>query len=154
MSVNKVILVGNLGRDPESRRTSSQMAVVTFSVATNERRKEASGNWVDHTEWHRVTAFGKTAEFCENYLKKGSQIYVEGKLRTNKWQDKDGNDRYTTEILASEVRFVGNRRDNAANDDSPVNFGGGAAVANLKNAEQLDPGPVDSAPFDDDDIPF
>src|SRR5262245_48045038 len=109
MGVNKVILLGNLGKDPEVRYTGQQMAVCTFSLATSERRKDQSGKWSDHTEWHSVVTFGKTAENVGNYLKKGRQVYVEGRLRTRKWQDKEGRDRYTTEIIANTVQFVGQR---------------------------------------------
>src|SRR5690242_15998275 len=109
MSVNKVILVGNLGADPESRTTGGGMAVATLRLATTERQKDKdSGNWTDHTEWHRVVCFGKVAENVSRFLRKGRQIYVEGKIRTRKWQDKDtGQDRYSTEILADTVQFLG-----------------------------------------------
>jgi single-strand DNA-binding protein len=105
--VNKVILVGNLGADPESRATTSGTAVVNLSLATNERKKNSDGEWVDHTEWHKVTVFGKTAENVAKYCKKGKTIFVEGKIQTRKWQDKEGVDRYTTEVLANDVRFLG-----------------------------------------------
>lgn len=105
-AVNKVILVGNLGQDPETRTAGSGSTVATLSVATNERRKDGD-NWVDHTEWHRVVCFGTLAENVARFCRKGRQVYVEGKLRTRKWQDKDGNDKYTTEILADNVVFLG-----------------------------------------------
>ena len=105
--INKVILVGNLGRDPETRATQGGASVCTLSVATSERQKDRDGNWSDHTEWHRVVVFGQTADACVRFLQKGRQVYVEGKLRTSKWQDKDGQDRYTTEIIAFEVKFLG-----------------------------------------------
>ena len=107
--INKVILVGNLGRDPEVRATQGGGSVCTLSVATAERQKDRDGNWTDHTEWHRVVVFGQAADACARFLAKGRQVYVEGKLRTNKWQDKDGQDRYTTEIIAFEVKFLGGR---------------------------------------------
>ncbi|MEQ1565370.1 MAG: single-stranded DNA-binding protein, partial [Myxococcota bacterium] len=107
MSVNKVILVGNLGGDPESRTTGSGMVVATLRIATSERRKDDGGQWTDHTEWHRVVCFGKVAENVGRFLKKGRQVYIEGKIRTRKWQDKDGNDKYTTEVLADQVVFLG-----------------------------------------------
>ena len=157
MGVNKVILVGNLGRDPETRVTSGQVSVANFSIATNERRKDASGNWADHTEWHRVVCFGKLAEFATNYLKKGKQVYVEGRLRTNKWQDKDGNDRYTTEIIAASVQFVGARESEGGYTpgDSAPSPGQTAAVMNgLQSADAIESGPPAEASFDDDDIPF
>ncbi|MCL4136943.1 UNVERIFIED_CONTAM: hypothetical protein GTU68_003576 [Idotea baltica] len=137
------------------RQTSSQMAVCTMSLATSEKRKDSSGNWGDHTEWHRVVSFGKTAEFCSNYLKKGRQVYVEGKIRTNKWQDKEGKDRYTTEILANNIQFVGNKADGGgdySNNNQASSFKA-ADVPGIQTAESIDTKPVDSS-FDDDDIPF
>ena len=131
MSVNKVILIGNLGADPETRTTPSGTQVANLRLATTERRKDRDGNWTDHTEWHRVVCFGKTAENVSRFLRKGRQIYVEGRLRTNKWQDRDGNDRWTTEVIADQVRFLGSR-----------DGGGGAMPA----------APSTSAPADD--IPF
>lgn len=104
--VNKVILIGNLGADPETRETQSGSSVGNLRIATNERRKNRDGEWVDHTEWHRVTVFGKTADNCDKYLSKGRQVYVEGRIQTRKWQDKEGNDKYTTEIVADQVRFL------------------------------------------------
>lgn len=102
--VNKVILVGNLGSDPEIRYTPSGTAVATLGLATNRRWKDRDGNMQDETEWHRVIVWAQSAEYCGNYLSKGSKIYVEGRLQTRKWQDQGGNDRYTTEIIASNVQ--------------------------------------------------
>ena len=157
MAVNKVILVGNLGRDPEMRYTSNQTAIANVSIATSERRKDQSGNWTSHTEWHRVVSFGKLAEFCGNYLKKGRQVYIEGKIRTNKWQDKEGKDRYTTEIIADTIQFVGNKEAGAA-DSSQSSKGMGSGGANpmdsLTPAQMLDSSGADDITFDDDDIPF
>lgn len=156
MGVNKVILLGRLGKDPELRYTSSQLPVVSFSLATGERRKDQSGNWVDHTEWHNITAFNKTAELCSNYLKKGREVYIEGRIQTRKWQDKEGKDRYTTEIIASSVQFIGSRSDNAgysgdAGSAAPQ-FGQEGATdidaAGSGGASDVDAG------FSDDDIPF
>lgn len=107
MSVNKVILVGHLGADPETRTTGSGMTVASLRLATTERRKDDSGAWSDHTEWHRVSCFGKQAENVGRYLKKGRQLYVEGKLRTRKWTDRDGVEKYSTEIVADSVVFIG-----------------------------------------------
>ncbi len=109
MSVNKVILVGNLGADPEGKELGSGSWVANLRLATAERKKEG-GEWVDHTEWHRVTCFGKTAENVLEYCSKGKQLYIEGSIRTNKWQDKQGNDRYTTEVIAQNVKFLGGRQ--------------------------------------------
>ena len=111
--MNKVILVGRLGRDPEVRYTTDNNAVATLNLATGERRKDASGQWVDHTEWHRLVCFGKLAELAKNYLKKGRQIYAEGRLRTTKWQDKEGKDRYTTEIVVATLEFLGDKNQEA-----------------------------------------
>ena len=101
--INKVILVGNLGADPELRYTGSGTAVCNFNVATNESYKDREGNLVEKTEWHRVVAWDRPAEICAEYLKKGSQVYIEGKLRTRKWQDKEGRDRYTTETASGDI---------------------------------------------------
>ena len=109
--VNKVILVGNLGQKPEIRYTQTNTAVATLSIATSESWKDKdSGEQREKTEWHRVVFFGKLAEIAEQYLDKGSQLYVEGKLQTRKWQDKEGNDRYTTEILGNEMNMLGGRQ--------------------------------------------
>lgn len=115
--INKVILIGNLGRDPEVRTTQGGSSVCTLSVATAERQKDRDGNWTDHTEWHRVVVFGQAADACAKYLAKGRQVFVEGKLRTNKWQDKDGQDRYTTEIIAFEVKFLGGASADSGGND-------------------------------------
>ncbi len=102
--VNKVILVGNLGADPEMRYTASGTAVATLSLATNRKWKDRDGNLQEETEWHRVIVWSQTAEYCGNYLNRGSKIYVEGRLQTRKWQDQNGNDRWTTEIVANTVQ--------------------------------------------------
>ena len=112
--VNKVILVGNLGQKPEIRYTQTNTAVATLSIATSESWKDKdSGEQREKTEWHRVVFFGKLAEIAEQYLDKGSQLYVEGKLQTRKWQDKEGNDKYTTEILGNEMNMLGGRQSSA-----------------------------------------
>ncbi len=145
-SVNKVILIGNLGRDPETRYMPNGEAVTNITLATTETWKDkTSGEKQEKTEWHRVTFYRRLAEIAGEYLKKGSQVYVEGRLETRKWQDKEGKDRYTTEIIAGEMKMLGSR------------------------SGQGDPGPRESAPeapakaaakpagkFDDmdDDIPF
>ncbi len=104
--INKVILVGNLGQDPELRYTQAGTAVATLSVATSRVWKDKDGNKQDETEWHRVIVWAQTAEFCGNYLSKGHKVYVEGRLQTRKWQDQNGNDRYTTEIVANELKSL------------------------------------------------
>ena len=161
MAVNKVILVGNLGRDPELRQTASQTQVCTFSLATSERRKDQTGNWNDHTEWHNVVAFGRTAENCAKFLKKGSQVFIEGKLSTSKWQDKEGNDRYKTEVIANNVQFL-SRAQGARSDSSGFSNQSDASkntsdaadelLSSLPSAEALDA--KVEVTFNDDDIPF
>ena len=106
--INKVILVGRLGKDPEIRSTASGIKVATFSIATSENREDKiSGEKQEKTEWHRIVVFGKLAELCVEYLKKGRQIYLEGKLQTRKWTGQDNNERYTTEIIAQNLQFLG-----------------------------------------------
>src|SRR6476661_7100099 len=108
-SVNKVILVGNLGRDPETRYTTGGEAVTNVSIATTDSWKDKAGEKQERTEWHRVAFFGKLAEIAGEYLKKGSQVYVEGRLQTRKWQDKEGQEKYTTEIIADRMQMLGSR---------------------------------------------
>ena len=107
--VNKVILVGNLGQDPELRYTGSGTAVCNIRLATNESYKDASGEWVERTEWHSVVAWARLAEICNEYLKKGSQIYIEGSLQTRNYEDKDGITRYITEVMCSELLLLGSK---------------------------------------------
>jgi len=107
--INKVILIGNLGADPELKYTQSGVAVATLSVATNERWKDKDGQQQEHTEWHRIVAWRQLAEICNEYYHKGARVYVEGKLQTRKWQDQNGNDRYTTEIVAREMKILSSR---------------------------------------------
>ena len=108
-SVNKVILVGNLGRDPETRYTTGGDPITNVSIATTDTWKDKNGEKQEKTEWHRVAFFGKLAEIAGEYLKKGSQVYVEGRLQTRKWQDKEGQDKYTTEIVADRMQMLGSR---------------------------------------------
>ena len=144
--VNKVILVGNLGNDPDTRYMPSGSAVTNLSVATNESWKDKeTGEQKDRTEWHKVAMFGRLAEIAAEYLRKGSQVYIEGKLRTRKWQDKDGNDRWTTEIIADEMQMLGGRMDSGApamNDRAPP------------SAPPSAPPPKGGSDEFDDDIPF
>jgi single-strand DNA-binding protein len=109
--VNKVILIGNLGQDPELRYTGSGTAVCNLRIATNESYKDRDGNLVDKTEWHNVVAWDRLAEICNEYLQKGSQVYFEGSLQTRSWEDRDGNTRYTTEVKAREMMFLDGNRD-------------------------------------------
>ncbi|HZF16525.1 MAG TPA: single-stranded DNA-binding protein [Steroidobacteraceae bacterium] len=107
--VNKVILIGHLGADPETRAMPSGMTVANIRMATTDSFKDKSGEWQERTEWHNVALFGRMGEVAGEYLRKGSQVYVEGRLRTRKWQDKQGNDRYTTEIVANDMQMLGSR---------------------------------------------
>lgn len=117
-SVNNVLIIGNVGQDPETRFLPSGDAVTNLSVATTDTWKDKQGEKQEHTEWHRVATFGKTAEFAGEYVKKGSLIYVFGKLKTRKWQDKEGKDRYSTEIIADRVQLLGSKeRKGGAFDD-------------------------------------
>lgn len=114
--VNKVILLGNLGRDPEMRESKSGLAITKINLAINERKKEG-GEWVDHVEWVRVTCFGKLAENTHKFLEKGRQIYAEGKMRTSSYTDKNGNEKWTTEVTADEIVFIGG---NGGGRDKPL----------------------------------
>lgn len=165
-SLNKVILIGNLGRDPETRYAPSGDAICNITLATTETWKDKNtGERRDATEWHRVVFFGRLAEIAAQYLRKGSQIYVEGRLQTRKWQDKEGQDRYTTEIRADEMKMLGSRAGQGG--DAPMSSGGmgggsysapqsrpstppAAPAANPPSRER------DAGSFDDfgDDIPF
>ena len=121
--MNKVVLFGRLGRDPEVRSTAENGKVCNLSLATTERFKDRAGEWQEATEWHRVVAFGRTAETCEQYLAKGREILVEGRLRTRDWEDQAGTKRYTTEVVAANVTFAGGR--GGDNQDRPYGHGGG-----------------------------
>ena len=118
MSVNKAMLIGNLGADPELKHTNSGTAVATLSVATTDKRKDQNGDFQDQTEWHRVNVWSKVAENCAKYLKKGSKVYVEGKIQTRKWE-KDGVDRYSTEITAFTVDFLDSKGGNSSPEEKP-----------------------------------
>ena len=139
-SVNKVILIGNLGRDPELRYTQSGSAVANFTLATNEKWRDKDGNNQERTEWHRVVVWGRTAENCAQYLHKGSSVYVEGRLQTREWEDKDGNKRNTTEINALNVQFLGGRGGSGGS-------GGGAGGGSADHGGPDDPPPGDDIPF-------
>lgn len=139
--MNSVKLLGRLGRDPETRSANSGTAICTLSLATSEREKRGD-QWQEHTEWHRVVAFGRTAELCGKYLSKGSQLCVEGKLRTRKWTDQSGQERFSTEIVADAVHFCGPRPD-AAPASEQASSRPSRATARRPAAEELD-----------DEIPF
>ena len=144
--VNKVILVGNLGKDPDVRYTPGGAAVANVTIATNESWKDKNtGEMQERTEWHNVVFFSRLAEIVGEYLKKGSQVYVEGRLQTRKWQDKSGNDRYTTEIVANEMQMLGGRSGAGMPDNRPANAAPAAAPSSP---------PVNDSTDFDDDIPF
>lgn len=151
--INKVILVGNLGADPETRYTASGAAITSIRIATSESWKDKqTGEQQERTEWHSITFFGRLAEIAGEYLRKGSQVYVEGRLQTDKWQDKDGNDRFTTKVIANEMQMLGGRGGEggggqSSNDGFRSNRGGGRNQGQAANS-----GPDEG--FADDDIPF
>ncbi len=154
--VNKVIIVGNLGGDPETRYMPSGSAVTNFTVATNESWKDKqTGEQKERTEWHKVAMFNRLAEIAAEYLRKGSQVYIEGKLRTRKWQGQDGQDRYTTEIIADEMQMLGGR--GGAGGGGSFGGGGGQQGGGQQGGGQQGGGnaPPQPGPDDfDDDIPF
>jgi single-strand DNA-binding protein len=158
--INKVIIVGNVGGDPETRYMPSGSALTNLTIATNESWKDKqTGEQKERTEWHRVAMFNRLAEIAAEYLRKGSQVYIEGKLRTRKWQDKGGQDRYTTEIIADEMQMLGGRGGSGGGG----NFGGGAPSGDAPSGGGQQGGgqqgggnaPPQPGPDDfDDDIPF
>ena len=163
-SVNKVILVGNLGRDPETRYATSGSAICNITVATSRQWKDkTSGEKKEETEWHRVVFYDRLAEIAGEYLKKGRPVYVEGRLKTRKWQDKEGQDRYTTEIVAEEMQLLGSREGGSAEGSrgGDVEFdsagAGGGAAAGAKSGSGAKTGSGSAKPKTDDfddDIPF
>ncbi len=142
--VNKVILLGHLGRDPEMRYMPDGKAVAALSLATSEAYKDRDGSRQERTEWHRVILFGKTAAVAGEYLRKGNQAYIEGRIRTRKWTDKDGQERYSTEIVGDRLQLVGGRRDGAEDGSPAPQHGGGGG------------GDMGATPMEEfeDDIPF
>jgi single-strand DNA-binding protein len=141
-SVNKVILIGNLGKDPEVRYTPSGAAVANFNIATNENWTNKEGKKEERTEWHRIVCWNKIAELCGEYLSKGRTVYVEGRLQTREWNDKEGNKKYTTEVVAQTVKFLGAKGDGQARGDS------------RSEAAPMEEGPSTPALDVEDDIPF
>jgi single-strand DNA-binding protein len=149
-SVNKIILLGNVGKDPEIRATGGGTMVANFSLATTDRAKDASGNWTDRTEWHNLVAFQRTAEIVRDYVKKGSKLYIEGKIQTRSWDDKtSGEKKYRTEVLINELVLLSGKSDGG---EGGYSRGGGSSY------DQRTPGPPDelvsSTEITDDDIPF
>jgi single-strand DNA-binding protein len=154
--VNKVILVGNLGADPETRSMPSGMTVTNIRIATSESWKDkTSGAQQERTEWHSIALFGRLGEIAAEYLRKGSQVFVEGKLRTRKWQDKQGNDRFTTEIIADNMQMLGGRAGGAgAASGEPSRSAGGSAPPRDDYDQSSAPAPAGGKEDFDDDIPF
>ena len=164
--VNKVILIGNLGQDPELRYTGSGTAVCNMRLATSESYKDRDGNQVENTEWHTVVAWARLAEICGEYLKKGSQVYFEGQLQTRQWEDRDGNTRYTTEVKVREMTMLGGRDGGGGGSDmdydqSPrpqrqsSNGGGDRSQGGGRPPQQAPAGNGDDYSFEpDDDLPF
>lgn len=151
--INKAILVGNAGKDPETRYSTGGLAITTVSIATSESWKDKqTGEQKEKTEWHRVKFFGRLAEIAGEYLKKGSQVYIEGSLRTEEYE-KDGVKRYTTYIVADQMQMLGGRPDPARRDDDSAGYRERAAPRGNRGHQQQQPPPQTSG-FDDDDIPF
>jgi len=155
--VNKVILLGNLGKDPEVKYTPSGMAIASFSLATTERAKDKDGNWQDRTEWHNIKAFGRTAEVAGEYLKKGRTVYIEGRIHNDSWDDKEtGQKKYRTEIIVNDLIMVGGQREGGES-------GGGGRSSGAKSSSDFDqrtpehaeaPAPSGAGEITDEDIPF
>jgi len=153
--INKVILVGNLGKDPEVRYLEGGTAVANFPIATSETFKDrASGERKTNTEWHNIVVWRGLAEIAEKYLKKGSQIYLEGKLRTRQWQDKDGNNRYTTEIVADNLQMLGRKDDNSSPSTSVTPVNTPAKETPATPVTPARPSEIDKSTNEVDDLPF
>ena len=147
--VNKVILIGNLGRDPEVRSTPSGQPVATFTLATSRRWKDKNGQRQEQTEWHQIVVWGKQGENCGKYLKKGRPVFVEGRLQTRSWEDQSGNKRYTTEVVAQAVQFLGGRSEGSGDD------AGWESRGSQSNFSDESPDvTVPSSSTSDDDLPF
>lgn len=146
-SLNKAMIIGRLGQDPDVRYTQSNTAVANMSIATSERYKDKSGEWKENTEWHRVVAWGRTAEICQEYLKKGSLVYIEGPIQTRQWEDKDGQTRYTTEIKALTMTML---------DSKSSGSNGGRAPEKPDSAQPVSSNVDLNDNLDDidDDLPF
>ena len=154
--VNKVILLGNVGKDPEIRTTQGGMTVASFSLATAERAKDQAGNWTDKTEWHNLVAFQRTAEIVRDYVKKGSQLYIEGKIQTRSWDDKEsGQKKYRTEILVNDLQLLGGRGDGASSGGGYERSSGGYATNPTRSSAPSAPAnDYAEQGITDEDIPF
>lgn len=154
-TLNKAMIIGRLGQDPEVRYTQSNTAVANLSIATNERYKDGTGEWQERTEWHKVVAWGRKAEICQQYLTKGSQVYVEGPIQTSQWEDRDGNKRYTTEIKAMTLTMLDTRGDSGMSAGAPSGQATSVSNANASSEPASSSVNLDEK-FDDidDDLPF
>ena len=159
--VNKVLLLGNVGKDPEIRATASGMTVATFSLATADRAKDPTGNWVDKTEWHNLVAFQRTAEIVRDYVKKGTQLFIEGKIQTRSWDDKEsGQKKYRTEILVNEMSLLGGKPGAGGSAGSSYEGASSGASRGGSQSSSYDQRQPASTPdygdsgITDDDIPF
>ncbi|MBV9215712.1 MAG: single-stranded DNA-binding protein [Acidobacteria bacterium] len=161
MSFNKIIIVGNLGRDPDLRYTPQGVAVCSFSMATNEKRRDKSGELQDITTWFKVTLWRQQAENAAKYLTKGSPVYIEGRLRIEEWTDRENNNRYTLDVQATDMQFIGSRSDgmsgggdySGGHDDEPA-YSGGASSSTAGGGASASAPATAPAPDSDDDIPF
>lgn len=152
-SVNKVILLGNVGKDPEIKSTGGGTMVANFSLATTDRQKDAQGNWQDRTEWHNIVCFSRTAEIVRDYVQKGSKLYIEGKIQTRSWDDKQsGEKRYRTEIICFDISLLSGRSDGDGGGNQQSN--GSASRQSTRQAAYAGGGYDDSTEISDDDIPF
>lgn len=148
--VNKVIIVGRLGKDPEVRYTPNGQAVANFTVATSENwTDKTSGQKQEKTEWHRIVVWGRLAELCRDYLKKGRQVYVDGRLQTRSWDDREGTKKYTTEIIANNIQFLGSAPDKVETTNEGVDF-----VQPESSTPNFDAGMAATTQINDDEIPF
>jgi single-strand DNA-binding protein len=159
-NLNKVLLIGRIGQEPEKRITPTGQSVVNISLATSDFFKDRSGNRQERTEWHRVIFWNRLAEIVEQYCKKGSQLYVEGSLQTREWQDKDGNKRYTTEIVARNLQMLDSKGQGSSGGFQDNRQGGGqfdsynSPQPSFQNQQDPGPGPIGNDDFIEDDIPF
>jgi single-strand DNA-binding protein len=152
-SVNKVILLGNVGKDPEIRSTPGGTMVANFSLATSDRFQDQQGNWQDRTEWHNLVAFKRTAEIVRDYVKKGSKLYIEGKIQTRTWDDKEGVKHYKTEILVNDLSLLSGREEGSGGYSRPASSSSSAASFDQRPPAGQDD-VAQSAEISDDDIPF
>lgn len=153
--INKVILIGHVGREPEIRQPASGQIICTVSLATSAMWKDRqTGEKQERTEWHRVICFGRLAEIARDYIHKGTRLYVEGSLRTQKWQDQQGNDRYTTEIIAADLQMLDSKSGTATNYEHPATSNAAAEYSGKKNKTASPETPQDVFAEIDDDIPF